>query len=202
MGVLSSTHHPPISPAFWLKGCNNGKIWLVRLLSFRGILWTLASHSLFVWAHFKNTLHLERQNRRLASFPLSVLHCLQQAKMEGEGLGPFIVWIMPMSTYPHSQALVQEPGNEDNVYVEKVDRGHRVAIPWGWRIVVSLQALMTGRRREHEQKYTRKMLNHPGASLSKKQIAFGISTQTCSYSSSRTAMATGAWAKLNSQTMS
>ena len=29
---------------------------------------------------------------------------------------------MPMSTYPHSQALVQEPGNEDNVYLEEVDR--------------------------------------------------------------------------------
>ena len=32
---------------------------------------------------------------------------------------------------------------------------------------------------------TRNMLNHPGAS---KQIAFGMSTQTCSYSSSQTTM--------------
>ena len=44
-----------------------------------------------------------------------------------------------------------------------------------------------------------KMLNHPGASL---QIVFGMPTQTCSYSSSQTTMATLAWAKLHSQTMS
>ena len=49
---------------------------------------------------------------------------------------------------------------------------------------------------------TRKMLNHPGASLSEWRIAFEIPTQTCSYSSSQTTMATLAWAKLHSQTMS
>ena len=46
-----------------------------------------------------------------------------------------------------------------------------------------------------------KILNHPGASLSEWQIAFGMPTQTCSYSSSQTTMATRAWAKLHSQAM-
>ena len=43
--------------------------------------------------------------------------------------------------------------------------------------------------------YTRKMLNHLGASLSEQQIAFEIPIQTCNYSSSWTTMATWALPK-------
>ena len=45
--------------------------------------------------------------------------------------------------------------------------------------------------------YTRKMLNHRGASL---RIPLGMLIQMCSYLSSWTTMATRGWAKLHSQT--